>query len=197
MQVDDKFVKYPLPVNKEFVPWRIGYMQEGGNQLVELMEKEFPLSWIKENQKRLKINDMTITKIECWIEQNLVSGAIVRILNLPGSASGKNFFYQGEGVVRKLMREADITPIWDGEQFISRYSFIEYDVVGNEEGVLIIPKFSEKKWACKKPKNQDIKIISKQFFMKFEDSQWVSINPSNELANDLVIGYETMKRLTS
>lgn len=193
----DKFVKYPLPIDRSTVNWKMGYMEDGGNQLVEIMEKEFPLEWIKENQKRLKINDINIKKIELWIEENLVVGTLIRLLNLPGSASAKSFFYNGGGVLRKLMREIDITPIWDGEQFISKYSFIEYDVIGNEEGTLIVPKFSKTKWVSKGPEKIDLEIISKQFYFECKDNQWRQVDPTSELAEDLKTGYEVMKRLTT
>lgn len=194
----DKYIKYPLPIDKSTVEWNMAYMNDGGKQLAEIMEKEFPLDWIKANQKRLKINDMNLAKIECWIEKNLKVGSIMGPLGIGSSATAKNFFYKGGGILRKLMREIDMTPIWDGEQFVSKYSFIEYDVIGNEEGTLVIPSLSKTKWASSTPDKIDIEIVSsQQFYLIFKDNQWINLDPNDEISKSLRTGYEVMKRLTA
>lgn len=194
----DKYIKYPLPIDKSTVDWNLAYMKEGGSQLVEILEKEFSVEWIKEHQEELKIPDSHIEKMEYWIKFNLKVGSIMKPLNI-GAYSGsmaKNFFYRGTGILRKLFKIIDVSPIWDGEKFESKYSFVEYDRIENEIGVIFVSKFNFG-WDKLYFSEKEIKSTTKVFcFSKTEDSL-VPLNSNDELYKDLMNSYEIYIKMSS
>lgn len=170
---DDKYCKYPLPstVNKNEINWNLKYMQYGGSQLLEIMEKEFPLEWIKENAKMLKLGVEAILRLEKWLEYNTIVNKVKEHFHLNDSLGAKYFFYKGGGLLRKLYRMINLEPIiLENGEIESRYSFIDYDVIQNNNYMLVISKIKKERWSDDKITNEDIEMMKQEFLYRKEEN---------------------------
>lgn len=192
----EEYIKYPLNINKKDIDWSLAYMKNGGAQLIEVMEKEFPLSKIKENKEEYKISDRQINKIKCWLKNNTVVGKVQQELGMSGSFGAKNFFYDGKGVLGKLFNRIDLTPIYKSDKFISKWSFIEYEIVRTEIGTIVISKL--KNWYCNSsfndPKNH--KNLIQTFYYLELNGEAIPLDKKSETAKKLKNAYEVSKSLT-
>lgn len=142
---DDTNIKYPLPCDKSKIPYYNAYIHDGGMQLMEMMEKEFPYEWIKQNKKQLKLNDRQIETLGWWIDSNWqLSPTIDRFKEwlerekIAGRDHGnrnestigglvKYIFTGYKGIFTKLLKIADVTPrINEHGKVTFLYSFLTH-----------------------------------------------------------------------
>lgn len=193
---DSKYCKYPLPetTNVNTLNWSFEYMKQGGMQLLEMMEKEFPLGWIIENQQKLKIQPQVMQKLVVWLENNAVAGKVNALLKLPGSASGKSFFYKGGGICKKLYKIADTNPIYVNGKFESRYSFVEYGDPIRNGNYLLLPSRANHNYCGDNPE-----ALEKYHFFQELNGKMIPITPQTNLAvyNDLKNALDLMDTLVA
>lgn len=195
----DKYIKYPLLIDKSKIDWNADYMRYGGSQLIEILEKEFPLEYLKKNKRKLDINDFQLERLEIWLKNNCDVESIKKELNINSLNTAKSFFYRGTGLLPKLYRRLDLTPVIEVEngefKFKSRFSFIDYDVIQNK-GIMVISKIVENKWCDSRVTNYDRAYMTKVYFYKERNGKLVQLPRTHPIAIELFDAYNVLRKLS-
>lgn len=170
MEVD--FVAYKLPFDKSKVKSHVEYMRHGGNQLIEIMEKEFSYEWIMASWKSLGITEKQIECFEVWCDNDCAIGVVTKILEFKDTAQAKSFMAHGGGMLKKLMKLIDFTPVLNEDETVtSKYSFIKYTKYGSGNYIVVKSEPNMENWLSNKLENSYKKMISKYHF--FIDSKLI------------------------
>lgn len=188
----DKYIKYPLPIDKSKLSETISYMRFGGFQLIEIMEKEFPFRRLLKEADDLGINFSQLERLFSWIKHNCVVNRVQTEFQFNSNNSVLSFFVRGAGILGRLYKAIDLTPVIVDGQFESRYSFIKYEVIVNEAGIIVASKINEDKWSCY---SHDItptqrKSVERLYCYEKRDDELIRLDDNSDLAKDLKDAYE-------
>lgn len=190
----DKYIKYSLPLNKELIDWNSAYIRYGGKQLIEILEKEISINEIIERQSQLEINDSQIDRLVTFINEANASPMMLReIKGYSDLATSISFFYKGSGILSKLYKILDLTPVIENGKFESRFSFVSYELFENEFGYVVVSKINFENWSDFKIDPLQRSLIEDKYF--FYNKKLESL-ADEEIKNNLLDAYKTLKILT-
>ena len=174
------------------------YMEHGGNQLVEILQNEISYEWIKRNKEELHITDIQFNCMTTWLENDCRMAAVQNKYDLP-SATAKSFMYRGGGILKKLYKLIDTSPIIDETGRISSrhsYSFIRYEIINNGDYTITISKPNENNWSDYdiRPEYNEI-FFRFHFFKKNEEGKLEKVKSNDEFIEDFKCAYATFYKL--
>jgi hypothetical protein len=168
-------------------------MRHGGSQLIEILEKEFQYEELLLSGERLGISPSQLQRLQIWIESNCDIEIAAERNELHDKNFSKSFFYRGAGMLAILYRSLDLSPVIQNDQFLSRFSFIWYNVIKTELGSLVISEIVKRRWS-----NFDVSSYEKssmtQYF--FYDSKFNRIEHNNSLSRELLDMYKVTQIMT-
>lgn len=191
----DKYIKYPLHIDKTQIDFNLGYMKDGGNQLIEIMEKAYPMEFLEANIETLKITNNQMKRLKSWLENYCNVQIVKREFNFKDSYSAKSFFYRGAGLLAKLYKILDLKPEIEDGEFKSKFSFIDYDIVDNEIGILVISKIIIEKFSHK-PSEYESRFLKQTFFFKRINGEIIELDKNSQEAKELTDMYELTNIIT-
>lgn len=168
--------KYILPINKDKINFRLRYMIEGGNQLLEILEKEVEINWLRKNYRKINILDHHFLMFEYWLKNNCVVNRVKDDLNLERSILAKRWFYRGEGMLKRLFAYIDTKPTIcnDGSMF-QKYSFIltKFKDFKDGEGNIYRVFSNEPKLSYGYFDNKIRNLLGQKFVFKLEKGKYL------------------------
>ncbi|MNK38807.1 hypothetical protein D3C87_574030 [compost metagenome] len=191
----DRFVKFKLPIDKDKIDWDAHEMKHGGKQLLEILEKEYSIEMLTSysiEASHLNLRESEINRLTSWLYCNCNIKECSRMTNIT-IAVAKSFFYNGAGLLAKMYRYIDLTPVMDENgEFQSRFTFIDYDISEMEYGYLTTSKINTDFWHKKTPSKYEKTSMKKYFFYDHEKNQ---IDPLSELGKDLYDSIDVMEEI--
>lgn len=163
------------------------YMTHGGNQLLEILEKDISYEWIERNKEEIKISDLQFKYMTHWLKSDCIVNKICAHFDIT-SQQAKTFMYRGGGILGKLLKIVDYRPFLEDGQIIPKFNFMNYQIIQYEKGidtVIITP--NESGWfhhIVNKPWDDFIKVC----FIK--DGQYIEGD-----AESVINGIRTLKKL--
>lgn len=187
----DQFIRFPLPIDKSKINWELEYMRHGGSQLIEILEKEFPYEELLLSGTRLGASPNQLQRLQLWIEYNCNVEEMAE-KNYLGSETSKSFFWRGAGILAILYKSLDLSPVIQGDQFLSRFSFIGYNIIRNELGFLVISEIEKDKWSCDRPTPYEKSFMTQYFFYDTELNRLQHDHSTARELHDMHVVYKTM-----
>ncbi|MNL99666.1 hypothetical protein D3C76_01520 [compost metagenome] len=190
----DRFVKFPLPIDKDKINWYALEMRRGGMQLIEILEKEFSLEMLTSYStevSHLNLRESEIDRLLAWINCQCDHVKSAEYLSISKSLA-KSFFYSGAGLLAKMYRLIDLTPVVEDEEFESRFTFIDYDVTKIDYGYLVVSNIDPKRWHNGSPDRYERDWMKRYFFYDHEKNQ---IDRLSELGKDLYNSVHIMEEI--
>lgn len=187
-------IKYPLNIDRNHSRFKSKIMRNGGLQLLEILEKEFPLKYIKINKEKMEITDSQIKRLESWLENDCDVFRVVEELNYKEIQSVTSLFYDGAGILAKLLKIIDIEPINVNNEFKSKYDFINIEIINNDIGIMVLTKLNIDNFPLKNLYLAN--YLFKYFFYEKSENSLIKLDETNEKAKDLVNMYNITNTLT-
>lgn len=181
-----------LPFNKDNLNTSLSYMKQGGNQLIEILEKDVSYEWILNNYDEIGITKRNMEIFKCWCENECIVGRVQKIFGYSDSSAAKSFMYRGAGILNKLLKTVvDFRPwIIDGK-IVPKFSFMKYEIFHYEEGIeTVIVTPNEENWLDKNINGKWNNFI-KIYFIK-DGKFFLDNNKVEEIKNAM----STMKKLS-
>lgn len=192
----ERFVKFKIPVDKDKIDWDAHEMKHGGKQLLEILEKEYSFEMLTSysvETSHLNLRESEINRLTSWLFYNCNIKDFSRKSDIT-IAVAKSFFYNGAGLLAKMYRYIDLTPVIENEEFQSRFTFIDYDVLKMEYGYLVSSKINAGSWHKSTPSKFEKDCMQKYFFFDHNKNQ---IDPSSDLGKDLYDSIKVMEEIAS
>ncbi len=178
------------------------YMRRGGNQLIEIMEREFPLEYIVQNAHDI-CYQRDLQGLEIWIKNNTNMNKTKKecTLEIEGynGKTYKSCFFTPNTIKRiltALYQRIDILPQFNAnDEIINKYSFMEYTVVDIKDTLYraIFPKVNRSKFAMRVHKYLK-KRLERVIVLEWKDGAWVEVN--NKWARDYKKSIKVMEKLS-
>lgn len=193
----DKFIKYPLDLDKDKIDWNSSYMLKGGKQLIEILEKEISLDKLIENRTNYNISEGQLKRLQTFLSNNCDIDKMQEEMKFTSIMSNISFFYNGGGLLYKLYRSMNLYPMIIDNKFESRFSFIEYDVVENEDGLIFVEsKINIANWSSKDANKSEEKMMNQLFFYKRNEDGNIEEIKDSKLIQEMIDMKKTMDLLT-
>ena len=155
-------------------------MRAGGNQIIEIMEREFPLDYLKQNADDFKLDYSELKILEFWLSCNTNLSQTKKLCIAYNDSHGGYYLKFGIGrlknIVNKLYTKINIIPIVDEQgEILEQYSFIDYQVVDVKDRNyrVFIPKVNMKNFSNKYRVHDYLKKkLERVVVMKFDKGIW-------------------------
>lgn len=193
----DKFIKYPLEIDKDKIDWNSGYMLKGGKQLIEILEKEISLDELIENRTNYDISKGQLKRLKSFLSNNCDIDKVREEMEFTSIISAISFFYNGAGLLYKLYKSMSLYPMVIDNKFESRFSFIEYDIVENDSGLIFVEsKINVANWSSKDVTKSEEKMMNRLFFYKRNEDGDIEEIKDSKLIQEMIDMKKTMDLLT-
>ncbi len=176
-------------------------MRSGGNQLAELISKDFPLAYLRKHKKELELTNHDLNILKTWIDCGF---SIRKALMLLEQEHGRvfirtaitRFFIRHQSLFQKLIKMIDINAQFDEEgRLLHRYSFLQYDEFYVEDSVyrvVEIPLNKQRYWHDF-PSDFEIRKYNKLAVYRMYKGRWNKTQ--TKYAREYLMAYRQMKLL--
>ena len=194
------------------VPWEVSNMAKlnwykswemrmGGNQLAELISKDFPYAYLKQHQRELYLNNHELSILQVWIDcefslrktlQELyrITQRTYRLYNIT------RFFLHSGSLFYKLLKRIDITPQFDEDgRLLKRYSFLNYEDYQVEDSVYRVVEVSLNKQRFWRShiRDTDLRKYNRVAVYRIYNGRWNKTQ--TKFAREYLEAYKMMKRM--
>jgi hypothetical protein len=180
------------------------HMTKGGNQLVEVIEKAFPIEYIEKNQKKLRISEEDLFVLKAWLQHHAdldktVDFLIDKVSFYVASATIKStLYFGGNGILGKLYKHLDLTPQFDEkDNLIKTFSFLDYvdiKIIGTDYRFVKVD-INQKKFSSDQSSKVERDKFNKKMVMKKFDGTWKETH--DDFAKEYLESYEVLEKLNS
>ncbi len=176
-------------------------MRMGGNQLAELITKDFPYAYLKQHQRELGLSNHNLGILQLWIECEFslrkTLQEMCRITQMTYRLHHiTRFFLHSGSLFYKLLKRIDITPQFDAEgRLLKRYSFLNYDDYQVEDSVYRVVEVSLNKqrfWRSH-VRDTDLRKYYRVGVYRIYKGRWNKTQ--TKFAREYLEAYKMMKRM--
>jgi hypothetical protein len=176
-------------------------MRMGGNQLAELISKDFPHTYLKQHQRELGLSNHDLSILQVWIDCEFSLRKTLQDLHQITQRTYRlhsitRLFLHAGSLFYKLLKRIDITPQFDAKgRLLKRYSFLNYDEYQVEDSVYRVVEVSLNKQRFWRSHVRDIderKYYRVAVYRMYKD-RWNKTQ--TKFAREYLEAYKMMKRM--
>lgn len=174
---------------------------QGGNQILEIMKREFSMEYLKDNYEKIGISYFDFDSFEVWVNCNFDFNKTTKRCNELNEQIKYNRYSFGKTSINRIVNtlycKINIEPILNKKgEIVDHYSFLEYKVIDvmDTEYKVIFSKINIRNFSTIIPPNYLRKKLEKVMVFKNGENGWYKVN--DKFAREYKESLKVMEKLS-